>query len=146
VTTLIRSVLLALVSANLLAGCADWPALLRRHTYPPNFKYIERGQLKSAMWQLAQYVHELDQVMRQPATDGDARRREVVRLLTAMQAATKDLETEGRPSNHPVISDHLAGFRRDLALARAGVQADPPNYYLVGSVSGACLVCHAPSS
>jgi len=144
--TLIRSALLALVSASLLAACADWPAQVRRHTYPPNFKYIEHGQLKSAMWQLAQNVHALDQVMREPATDDNVRRGEVLRLLTAMQASTKELETEGRPSNHPVISDHLADFRRDLALARAGVQADPPNYYLVGSVSGACLVCHAPSS
>ncbi len=144
--TLARSFFLVLLAAGLLAACAEWPALVRRHTYPPNFRYIERGQLQSAMWQLARDVDELDRVMRAPAMTAEARRAEVLRLLTAMQAATEDLETEGRPSNHPLISNHLGTFRRDLAQARAGVDADPPNYYLVGSVSGACLVCHAPSS
>lgn len=96
------------------------------------------------MWQLAAEVNDLDRVMRQPGPADSARRAEVQRLLTAMLATTSTLQTEGRPSNHPVISEHLPEFRRNLVLTLASVEAEPPNYYLVGTVSGTCLVCHSP--
>jgi hypothetical protein len=138
-------VLLIGVYGALLTACSgDFPALIRRHTYPPNFKYIERGQVSSAMWQLAQASTILDQVMRQPGAVDPARRAEVVRLLTSMLAATSILETQDRPTNHPLISEHLEQFERDLIQARRGVESEPPSYYLVGTVSGACLTCHSP--
>jgi hypothetical protein len=126
------------------AGCTDVPAQLRRHTYPPNFKYIDRAELRSAMWQLADDVRALDVVMRQPGTIDLTRRAEVERLLTEMLASTSTLQTQGRPTNHPLMGDHVENFRRDVSQALASVQAEPPNYYLVGTVSGACLTCHSP--
>jgi hypothetical protein len=130
--------------AGLLSACTDVPALLRSHTYPPNFKYIDRTQLRSAMWQLADATTALDRVMRQPGALDTARRAEVRRLLAAMLVTTSTLQTQGRPTNHPLISDHLEEFERNLIQARTGVEAEPPNYYLVGTVSGACLTCHSP--
>lgn len=140
IPALFMTVLLAIP----LAACTDVPALLRRHTYPPNFKYIDRTQLRSAMWQLADEVSALDRLMRQPGAIDAARRAEVERLLTAMLAATGALQAHGRPTNHPLMSEHLEGFQRDLTQALAGVEAEPPNYYLVGTVSGTCLTCHSP--
>lgn len=136
--------LLAVLFAAQLAACADVPALVRRHTYPPNFKYIDRAQLRSAMWQLADDVSALDRVMRQPGAIDPARRAEVERLLAAMLVSSSALRTEGQATNHPLMSDHVEDFRRDLSQALAGVQAEPPNYYLVGTVSGTCLTCHSP--
>jgi len=127
-----------------LAACTEVPALLRRHTYPPDFKYIDRTQLRSAMWQLADDVSALDGVMRAPGPIDAARRADVERLLTAMLVATSALQSQGRPTNHPLMSDHVEGFRRDVTQALAAVRADPPNYYLVGTVSGTCLTCHSP--
>ena len=127
-----------------LAACTEVPALLRRHTYPPDFKYIDRTQLRSAMWQLADDVSALDGVMRAPGPIDAARRADVERLLTAMLVATSALQSQGRPTNHPRMSDHVEGFRRDVTQALAAVRADPPNYYLVGTVSGTCLTCHSP--
>ena len=137
-------VLVTVLFVGLLAACTDVPALLRRHTYPPNFKYIDRTQLRSAMWQLADDVSALDHVMRQPGTIDAARRAEVEQLLTAMLAATSELQAQGRPTNHPLMSDHVEGFRRDVTQALASVRAEPPSYYLVGTVSGTCLTCHSP--
>jgi hypothetical protein len=143
-----RKRLLVLIGVALLGSlstaCTDVPALLRRHTYPPNFKYIDRTQLRSAMWQLAEAATALDSVMRQPGAIDPARRAEALRLLTEMIAAASTLQTQGRPTNHPLISEHLEGFERDLVQARIGVEAEPPNYYLAGTVSGACLTCHSP--
>jgi hypothetical protein len=130
--------------AGLLSACTDVPALVRAHTYPPNFKYFDHAQLHSAMWQLADDVSALDRVMRQPGAIDAARRAEVERLLAAMLATTRTLQTQGRPTNHPLISDHLEEFERNLSQARTGVEAEPPNYYLVGTIAGTCLTCHSP--
>jgi len=138
------ALLTTMLSMTLVVACTDVPALLRRHTYPPNFKYIDRTQLRSAMWQLADDVSALDRLMRQPGTIDAARRVEVEQLLTEMLAATSELQAQGRPTNHPVMSDHVEAFRRDVTQALAGVRAEPPSYYLVGTVSGTCLTCHSP--
>ena len=126
-----------------LVACADVAAVVRRHTYPPNFQYITRDQLRSAMWQLADSVHALDAVMRQPGPIDASRRADIEGRLRAMLDTTTVLQADGRPTNHPLLGEHLDRFRRDVTLALAGVNAEPPNYYLVGSVSGACLSCHS---
>lgn len=134
-----------LLSAVMLAGCAGWPARIRRHTYPPNFKYIERTELHSAMWRLAAGVDELDELMHQPEPVDEARRARIAEVLAAMDAAAGELATHGRPTNHPLIAHNLDGFRQAVITARASVESPRPNWYLVGSVSGACLGCHAPN-
>lgn len=136
-----RLAVLLLLSVS--ACSADLPAMMRRHTYPPNFKYIDRNQVSAAMWQLADASRNLDALMRQEGPIDETRRGEVLRLLRAMTDAANSLETQDQPTNHPVISDHLGQFMRDLYQARRGVEAEPPSYYLVGTVSGACLTCHS---
>ena len=135
--------LATLLVSSALVACADVASVVRRHTYPPNFKYITSDQMHSAMWQLADSVHALDAVMRQPGPIDAARRSDIEGRLRAMRDSTTALQSDGRPTNHPLLSEHLDRFRRDVTLALAGVDADPPNYYLVGSVSGACLTCHS---
>jgi hypothetical protein len=132
---------LLLVSA--LVACAGISPQLRRYTYPPDFNYIEQEQLHSAMWQLAGNVRELDRAVRAAGPIDGARRQEILKLLISMESATARLGTEGRASNHPVIDDHLPVLRRDIALARKGVEGDPPNYVLVGLLPGACMYCHS---
>lgn len=143
----IRPLVAACCAALVLGAvaCADLVAKMRRVTYPPDFRYIERSQLQSAMWRLAYDVRELDQLMRTPPIDA-ARHDATVRLLNDLLVATDALRGGGRPTNHPLLTDHVGRFRLDVSLALAGVQADPPSYYLVGSVTGACLGCHGPST
>jgi hypothetical protein len=123
-------------------ACADWTATMRRVTYPPDFRYIERSQLKSAMWRLAYDVRELDQLMRMPPPVDASRRDATERYLNDLLVATDALRGGGQPTNHPLLTDHLGRFRLDVSLALAAVEAEPPSYYLVGSVTGACLTCH----
>ncbi len=138
---LLRSTLL---TAIVLAGCAGLPARLRRHTYPPDFRYISRTEVRSTMARLAVAVNDLDEVMRRPGPIDDAERTRVADLLAAMDDAARDIAVNGRPTNHPLVAGHLDDFRRALATARASVATGRPNYYLVGTVSGACLDCHGP--
>jgi hypothetical protein len=142
-TTRARQVLMTLLVSSTLMACTDIAALVRRHTYPPNFQYITQDQLHSTMWQLADSVRRLDAVMRQPGPIDAARRADIESQLRAMLDTTTALQSDGRPTNHPLLTAHLDRFRRDVTLALAGVEANPPSYYLVGSVSGACLTCHS---
>jgi hypothetical protein len=133
-----------LLLACFLAACAGFAERLRRHTYPPNFKYIEKHEVRSAMWQLASEVNQLDDLMHQPGPIDETRRTRILGILSAMDAATSELATHGRPTNHPLIAEHLDAFRQTVAAARAAVASERPSYYLVGTVSGACLACHGP--
>ena len=124
-----------------IAGCADVARRVRQYTYPPEFRYIERDQLRSAMWQLAYHSRELNRVMgiteKQPPD-----RAEIVTHLQGMEQAAAGLDTSGWPSNHPLVDMNLPNFRRDIKLAREAVERDPPNYLLAGHVGGACVYCH----
>jgi hypothetical protein len=55
---------------------------------------------------------------------------------------TRELQLDGRRSNHPMLEAHFDQFRQDIIRARDAVRADPPAYFLAGAVSGACVYCH----
>jgi hypothetical protein len=114
---------------------------MRQYTYPPDFRYIERDQLRSAMGQLAQQVRELDEHIQAPA-EPDQHRKDIIEHLTGMDAAVRVLDSSGWPSNHPLIDMNLRKFRQDIRRAREAVERDPPNYALTYSVTGACVYCH----
>lgn len=130
------------LAASALMACIA-PSRIRSYTYPPDFNYIPHEKLHSTMWQLAVNVRELDRAMRAPGPIDEVHRREILKLLISMESATTRLGTEGRESNHPIIDDHLPVLRRDIALARKGVESEPPNYVLVGLLPGACMYCHS---
>ncbi len=139
------NVLATFLACGALAACVGFPAWLRQYTYPPEFNYITQEQLRSTMWQLAGQVRELKLLMLEPTSTNDLQRQKVVELLTTMEQTTSQLNTSGRPSNHPIIDHNLDALRRDIALARVAVEKNPPNYFLVGSVTGACVYCHRGS-
>ena len=137
--------LLGMTAVATLSACADFSARLRRYTYPPGFTYITEEQLRSTMWQLAKDIRQLERTVREPGQINDQRPAEIVKLLASMEDATAKLSREGFRSNHPLIDAHLPSFRRDISLARKGVEGVPPNYTLVGLLPGACIYCHGSS-
>jgi hypothetical protein len=137
-----RLALAAVLAALALSGCHFKAEDVRSYTYPPDFAYIERDALQSAMWRLAYHSRELDRVLRTPGALDEARRSEAIGHLDGMLAATDELRTNGRPTNHPLIGTHLETFRRDVVQARSALAGEPPQTFLAGAVSGACLVCH----
>jgi hypothetical protein len=136
-----RPLAVLLVVGLVLSGCASFSSWVRQYTYPPDFRYITREQLRSSMWQLARHVRELDRTIRAPER-GEQQRGEILEHLRAMEQAADSLNRTGWPSNHPLIDMNLTSFRRDIGLARDAVERDPPNYVLAGSLSGACVYCH----
>jgi hypothetical protein len=127
----------------LCAGCSDVTRWVRQYTYPPDFRYIERDQLRSTMWQLAYHSRELNRLLSQ-AEQQEPDRAEIVAQLRGMEQATEKLNTSGWPSNHPLVAMNLPNFRRDIKFAREAIERDPPNYLLASHISGACAYCHGP--
>ena len=135
-----RSVFLAIMVLG-LSGCADIARWTRQYTYPPEFRYIERDTVRSTMRDLAVHARELNDLIR--SSDGPQRRRaEIITHLRAMEQAAEKLDQSGWPTNHPLIDMNLPRFRRDVSFAREAIEREPPNFLLVGPVTGACVYCH----
>jgi hypothetical protein len=124
-----------------LSGCADVARWVRQYTYPPEFRYVERDEVRSTMRQLALHSRELSHLIQ--SSDGPhAERTEIIMHLRAMEQAAEKLDQSGWPTNHPLIHMNLPSFRRDIKFAREAVEREPPNFLLAGPVTGACVYCH----
>jgi hypothetical protein len=135
-----RGLFAALLALSLM-GCADFARWLRQYTYPPEFRYLEREEVRATMHQLASHSHALNQLIQ--SSDGpQAQRTEIIAHLKAMEEAAMRLDQSGWPSNHPMIDMNLPKFRRDLRFAREALERDPPNFLLAGPLTGACVYCH----
>jgi hypothetical protein len=136
------SIAVAIAAATLmLTSCASYLSGLRRHTYPPDFRYITQEQLESTMWQLAAQAERLDQITRDPDRL-DPHRDEIRVILEQMERTTNQLKTDRTPANHPMISANLDRFRADIRSARRGVDHEPPNYLRAAAIPSACVYCH----
>ena len=130
-----------LIPCAMAAGCADMAQWMRRRTYAPDFRYLTREKVGSAMEELAYHTRELNRLMRGPETPLQGRS-EIIENLQAMERAAGQLDQSGWPTNHPLIDMNLANFLRDIRFARESVERDPPNFLLAGSLMGACVYCH----
>lgn len=115
---------------------------MRQTTYAPGFAYLDRQTVRGAMWELAQQTTALNELLRPEEAPDEAARAEILERLTAMEGIVARIDTEGQATNHPMIAGSIGALRRDVAAARRGAAAEPPDYFLAGSVAGACLYCH----
>lgn len=131
-----------LVAICAAAACADFGSTLRKVTYPPDFNYVPREQMQSAMWQLAGEVRDLDRTLRDQAVVEPGRQSRVLAILERMNGTASRLGGPGEASNHPHLDRNLPRLRNDIVAARTAASASPPSYALAGAVSGACIYCH----
>lgn len=134
-------VLLVASGASCQSRLAD---SLRQTTYPPSFRYVPETELRSAMWLLGHQSLALRELLRGGAESGSDQRSQIVLLLADMEQTVEQLGPDPGSSNHPQLGEGLQTLADDLRAARTAAEHDPPNYFLAGSVSGACLYCHRP--
>jgi hypothetical protein len=126
-----------------LSACQNGPLeTVRKVTYPPDFNYISKEKLKTTMQTFAWYTTLLDNTLRDSTQITGDQRLQAVRILEKMEKLSRELGTESLSSNHAVVSNNIDHFRQSITNARIGLLQEPPNYYLVGAVSGYCLDCH----
>ena len=124
-------------SFSMLVACAE----IREITYPDSITYIDSRQMKSAMHEMAGNIAMLDRlVAKESLLDID--QEQVLSILDNLDAISLRLGTSGTVTNHSAIDEHLPLFQEAIARARLMASANPPNYYPIGRVSGACSACH----
>ena len=131
-----RVLFIAAMSA-LLFACSAAP-VVQKAMYPPTFAYLEKQDLRTEMWRLAQDTRALDDLLRQDEVAPG----EVAEILRSMESTALGLKDRGAVTNHPRLDQNLGRFIDDVKGAREAVEAEPANYFLAGAVSGSCLYCH----
>jgi hypothetical protein len=131
-----------LAIATTAVACANLGKTVRKVTYPPDFRYIPKAQIDSAMWQMAAAVRELDLTLRDEALAEPAKQQRVLSLLDRMQTTSDRLDSGNRDTNHPLLDRKVPRLAADIQAARIAASDSPPRYALAGAVSGACIYCH----
>ena len=132
-----RLVVIAVLAASVAFGCAQ----IRKLTYPRDFVYLERKELRSKMALLGLYIRHLDEALVDTSADSDEQQQRVVGLLDKMAGLTAEFGS-GVITNHLVIDDHIDDFKSDVNTALYDARATPPNYFAAGRLVGSCLGCH----
>jgi hypothetical protein len=136
--TPLQLILLALLCAGLLLGCAQ----IRKATYPSDFVYLEQKQIKTQMALFSLYLRQLDQILLDDSIVSSEQQQQIIGILSKIEASTTTLGAGNIRTNHLVIDDHIDQFRNDVYSAINNASADPPNYFALGRLSGSCVGCH----
>ncbi len=135
--------IILLVSAAIsISACSNTAAVIRKVTYPPDFKYVSGQELRSYMSQLAFQLQQLDLSLAESNTVQPARQQEVIDILGRIETIGEKLQAGEAGSNHPFLQDYMGNFVNDISHARIAASLNPPIYYLAGRVTGSCTNCH----
>ena len=130
--------IIALLCAGSIAGCAQ----IRKATYPGDFVYLEQKQITSEMALMSLYLREIDQILLDDSTVSSEQQERIIAILNKIDASANKLGAGNIRTNHLVLDDHIDQFKSEVNLALRDASADPPNYFALGRLSGACLACH----
>ena len=132
-----RLVLLALLCVAVVFGCAQ----IRKVTYPNDYVYLERKQLRSKMALLSFYMRQVDEVLLDYSIVSGDQQQRILGLLNKINDLTAELGG-GVTTNHLVIDEHIDQFKIDVNIAIRDARASPPNYFALGRLAGSCTGCH----
>lgn len=143
ITALVSSLpVVMLMTLAVLGGCADPAATVRKVTYPPDFKYVSRSELKSAMGMLARDLGRLDDALSAGESGSQVDQQQVVAILDDIDRTVRGLDAASVGTNHPFLQDRMDQFVSDVGLARTAASLEPPRYYAAGKLAGGCVNCH----
>ncbi len=138
VATRVKLMLVALLCAGVLLGCAT----IRKATYPQDYVYLERKQVRSEMALLSLYLRQIDEILLDNTVISSDQQARVVSLLSSINASADKLGASNIVTNHLVIDEHIDRFKSDVSVALNDARADPPSYFVLGKLSGSCVACH----
>jgi len=127
-----------------ISGCDDFTAVVRKATYPPDFKYVTGQELRSRMDELAYQLQRLNQALVDNES-GQAKpdqQQQVLTILSNIERIGSSLQAGEAGSNHPFLQDYMKNFLSIVAQASNGASLNPPSYYFVGRIAGGCISCH----
>jgi len=140
---LLRNILLLAVVFT-ISGCADGEltAMIRKVTYPPDFKYVTGAELRSNMNKMAYQVQLLDSALIANEATPESQQKKVLDALKKIEKISSSLQAGDAGSTHPFLQDYMPYFVSGVSLARHNASLNPPDYYLAGRITGGCVNCH----
>jgi hypothetical protein len=139
--TVLRAILL-FSTVLAIGGCSDFAAVVRKATYPPDFKYVTGQELRSRMDQMAFQLQLLDQALAENNSERSVQQQQVLGSLRNIERIASSLQAGEAGSSHPFLQDFMKEFVADVAQARNTAALDPPRYYFAGRIAGGCVNCH----
>ena len=115
---------------------------MRVRSYPPDIVYLDDQQIESTMLRLSADIWTINDIFDNNEHISGFNRERIIDLLKEMEKEAVTLGAGTQKTNHLLIDNNIDQFRYDVQAARAAVEAEPPNYYLAGRLSGSCLACH----
>lgn len=136
--TRLTTLALAYLTALLVGGCND----LRVRSYPPDLVYLDDKQVESSMLSLSADIWSINDIFDNNEYISSFNRERIIALLREMEEQADTLGAGTQKTNHLLIDNYIDQFKSDVEAARLAVEAEAPNYYLAGRLSGSCLACH----
>ena len=138
---------IVLSCAAMLSCTSQFATQMRKVTYPPDFVYTEKRDLRSGMAELAQQLVSLEYALihmpENTIAAKEAQRNNVLYSLREMQRIASTLKASRTGANHPFMEDYMQEFIATVDKARGAASIENPRYYFAGKVSGACTSCHS---
>lgn len=126
------------LTALIVWGCSE----VRVRPYPPDIVYLDDQQIESTMMRLSADIWTINDIFDNNEHISGFNRERIIDLLREMENEAVSLGAGTQKTNHLVIDNNIDQFRYDVRAAREAIEAEPPNYYLAGRLSGSCLACH----
>lgn len=126
------------LSTTFVYGCSQ----IRKITYPLDYVYLEKKEVRNKMALLSFYVGQMDEILVRKESVNNEDQTRVLELLTLINNTTTVLHSSNRDTNHFVIDEHMNQFKSDVLSAIRGAKQNPPNYFSAGKISGSCVACH----
>ncbi len=130
--------ILCAISSLWLTSCSQ----IRKLTYPENFTYITKKDLRNSMHQLNTRLVFLESLFPVDTSPRLEIKKKVIEELDKISLIATEIRGKNEQTNHLVIDDHLDQFLSDISRAKLQVEANPPNYYYAGKITGSCSGCH----
>jgi hypothetical protein len=81
-----------------LSGCSDVARWVRQYTYPPEFHYIERDEIRGTMRELAAHARQVDQLMLVEDVPQEHRAEIIQHLRAWSRRPRSSINRVGRPT------------------------------------------------
>jgi len=137
-----KSIILLLSTVLVFSGCSDFAAVVRKVTYPPDFKYVTGEELRTRMDQMAYQLQFLDNALAENNSGQSTQQQQVLGALSNIERISVSLQAGDAGSSHPFLQDYMSEFVINVGRAKQAASLDSPSYYAAGRVAGGCINCH----
>jgi len=139
---MLRLIATTVLAALCACASAPEPAPAPATAPPRDFRDIPPEEMRSTMGQLATHMVTIEGLLWTERPIDAATQEALWSELDAMAQILDGIDPEALDPHHPQFGWRLRTLKEDIGLARVAVGANPPETYLVGTVTGSCNYCH----